>query len=229
MKKVILLGLILISTISIYFTYSEVEDRNKNITLNESEIEVEDLELDIFEEKMLQKVEEHLSLSKIDKVLEEEKSHITLKDIEPEIVRDSIDIITPLSLDEVKNLPLKEGITPLTAIQLTKNTIKKLKVGDRISLPQLGDGQFDANITSKIVHKNGAISVSGNLLDTYGHYSVVLTEGKNMIFGTINTPSGSFEIEVKDGSGYIYATQTIDENWIEYEKDDFLIPNHQSN
>jgi len=72
---------------------------------------------------------------------------------------------------------------------------------------------------------SGTVTVTGHLLDDGGDYSVVLTEGKNMSFGTITTPNGAFEIEARDGKGYIYSAEAINSAMIDYSKDDTLIPN----
>jgi hypothetical protein len=126
-------------------------------------------------------------------------------------------------MEEVKkNFPTKEGITPVIAVEVLKNSVSNLEVGDTISLPYMGSGEYEATITSKKTHKNGSVSVSGNLKDSDNKYSVVLTEGKSMSFGTITTPNGSFEIETKDGKGYVYSTDAIDKKWIDYTKSDTL-------
>jgi hypothetical protein len=68
------------------------------------------------------------------------------------------------------------------------------------------------------------VTVTGNLIDSGNEYSIVLTEGKNMSFGSVTTPNGTFEIETKDGKGYVYSTTSIDNKWIDYSKSDTLEP-----
>ena len=128
------------------------------------------------------------------------------------------------SIEKEENFPSKNGIIPVTAIEMPKNSIAKLNIGDTVSLPYMGTGQFDAKITTKTTHKNGSITVTGNLVDSDSQYSVVLTEGNNMSFGTVTTPHGSYEIEVKNGQGYVYSTDSIDNEWVDDSKKDTLIP-----
>ena len=229
MKKVLLfIAVTLVAVLGYQLISSSKKSEEPILTsLDIEEINIDKIEkeLPLLDDEILEFKEENLTLEDIDKELKEEKNLEIPKEVEPEMVAQSKDLMVELSMEEVqRNFPSKEGIKPIIAIELPKNSIAKLNIGDTVALPYMGDGEFEAKITQKSEHKNGSVTVTGNLIDTGNQYSVVLTEGKNMSFGTVTTPNGSFEIETKDGQGYVYSTDEIDKEWIDYNKKDTLEP-----
>ncbi len=227
MKKIILVILVLGLVLLLYFTffYSKI-DSSVSVATNSVELNLdENLDIPTLDDEVLDSKEENLTLDDIDKALVlEEKS---IEKIEPEIVEERKDIWVQSDMKNVeKKFSSKEEVLPLIAIKLPKNTIKNLNVGDTVVLPNMGNGEFEAKITEKKTHKNGSVTVSGNLIDSGNQYAVVLTEGKNMSFGTVNTPNGSFEIETRNGVGYVYSTDDIDRAYIDHNKTDVLIPKY---
>ena len=222
MKKLILLTAIILIAIT---TYTLLTPSTSNSTVTET-IEEEIPKAPELEDEALIFDEENLNLDNLEDDLKEEKK-IVPKEVEPEMVEEESeeikDIMVETDIEEVKkSFPVKEGINPLIAVEIPKGTIRKLEIGDKVSLPYMGAGEYEATITEKTTHKNGSVSVTGNIFDSGNQYSVVLTEGKSMSFGTVTTPNGSFEIETKDGQGYVYSTDTIDKKWIDYTKSDTL-------
>jgi len=220
MKKIIVGGVLLLLVVLLYFIFSssKSETVKKNISkalLTQKEKEAFPL-LEVEDE-----AEENLTLALAPIELNTPKERV------PEMVEDEVvDIMVETTMDEVsKNFPPKEGVKPVTAINLPQHVIANLKIGDTVSLPNMGNGEFNAKITSKKRHKSGSVTVTGNLVDYGDDYSVVLTEGKKMSFGTVTTPNGSYEIEARDGQGYVYSTEAIDSARIDDSKEDFLIPN----
>lgn len=221
-------GLLIVLVIALYFLLSSskeqidkkvksVQSVTKDVSSQSQNDEFPLLEITKDE------VEENLTLaiSQIDLNISQEEDNKS--DTKEERI---VDIFVETTIDEVsKDFPPKEDIEPLTAINIPKSSIKNLKIGDIVYLPNMGDGEFNAQITSKKIHKSGTVTVTGYLLDDGGDYSVVLTEGKNMSFGTITTPNGDFEIEARGGKGYIYSAEAINSAMIDYSKDDTLIPN----
>ena len=230
MKKIIFFLLLVVVAIGVYFSSVSSEKQVPEIiTLDDIEQIEDDFDEEPLLEELIEEKEENLSIKDIEKVLDLEDNELMPKEIEPEMVADALDIMVETEMADVeKNFPSKEGIKPVTAIEMSKNSVAKLNIGDTVSLPYMGTGQFDAKITSKTTHKNGSVTVSGNLVDSNSGHSVVLTEGKNMTFGTVTTPNGSYEIEVKNGQGYVYSTDEIDKKWIDYGKSDTLTP-HEHN
>jgi len=226
MKKIIFFLLLVVIGIGIYFSFFSSQVKvDKALIVNDIEQLDADVQEELILDDLIEEKEENSSVEDIDKALASEKDDDISEEVEPEMVEDAKDIMVETDIDEVqKELPIKEGITPVASIKIPKNSIKNLNIGDTVSLPYMGNGQFDAKISDKQIHKNGSVTVTGNLVDSDKEYSVVLTEGKSMSFGTITTPNGSFEIETKNGVGYVYSTDDIDKKLIDYSKKDTLVP-----
>ena len=225
MKKFILVILVFSLVFLWYFTFfSSKVDSSVSVVTNSVELNLdENLEIPILEDEVLDNKEENLTLDEVDRALVLEEK--TLEVIEPEMVEERKDIWVQDDIEDVvKEFSSKEGVSPIIAINLPKNTIKNLNVGDTVLLPNMANGNFEAKITEKKTHKNGSVTVLGNLIGSGNQYAVVLTEGKNMSFGTINTPNGSFEIETRNGVGYVYSTDDIDRAYIDHNKTDVLVP-----
>ena len=231
MKKVILVVLALILVIVLYFMFStskverpmkvekaiKVETAIKTVSKN-VKAKIEEDEFPLLE---IKDDEENLT---IDELLVAE-NQVPEEDVSEKLEDEIVDIMVESSMDEVeKSFPLKEGITPVSAINLPQQSIANLNVGDIVSLPNMGTGEFNAKINTKKTHKNGSVTLTGNLVDSGNKYAVVLTEGKNMSFGTVTTPNGSFEIETRNGVGYVYATDAIDRAYIDHTQTDVIIP-----
>ena len=224
MKKLIWFTAILFVAIT---TYQFLAPSTSNSTVTDKIEEEKILEAPLLEDEALIFDEEDLKFDNLEKSLEEEDKDLVPKEVVPEMVqeasRERKDIMVQTDIEEVKkSFPTKEGVSPLIAVEIPKGTVSKLNIGDKILLPYMGTGEYEATITEKTTHKNGSVSVTGNLDDSGNQYSVVLTEGKNMSFGTVTTPNGSFEIETKNGQGYVYSTDSIDQKWIDYTKSDTL-------
>ena len=169
-------------------------------------------------------ISELASLEKLDLNLSNEKIEIQKIDETPIMNKN---IYTEIDKDELlKSLPIKRKVQPRFAIQLTQGSIHKLNVGDTITLPNVGQVEYEATISKKIVHDNGSVSVTGNI-NGESSYAVVLTEGKKNSYATINTPEGSFEIETINGQGYIYSVEDLENRLIDPNKDDFIAPNKE--
>ena len=226
MKRAILvivaLGLALVGYLSFY---TSKVDSSVSVATNSVELDLdENLDVPTLEDEVLDEKEENLTLDDVDKALVLDSK--SLEETEPEMVKERKDTWVQSNMEDIeKEFSSKEGVSPLIAIKLPKNTIKNLNVGDTVVLPNMGNGEFEAKITEKKIHKNGSVTVLGNLIDSGNQYAVVLTEGKNMSFGTVNTPNGSFEIETRNGVGYVYSTDDIDRAYIDHDKSDVIVPN----
>jgi len=169
--------------------------------------------------------DEELTLIDIDRVLTADNRMEMIEEDVPKIEEASM-IIFEDDMEEVKKkVSPKKGIAPLFAIRIDNNVLSKLNIGDTLVLPYMGLDEYEATIEDKVIHQNGSVSVTGNLVDS-DQYSIVFTQGKTSLYGTVVTPTGSFEIETKNGYGYIYNTARIDNKWIDYQKSDTLTPTH---
>jgi len=175
------------------------------------------------EEALLEIPDENLEINDIDTALEEDS-----KESIPPTSHDAINtIFKEANLNTItSNIPQKEGIQPLSAIKIHPNSIAKIKIGDTIVLPFMDDATYNAKISTKIKHQNGSISITGNLIDTDNTYSITLTQGKKSAFGSITTPDGAYEIEMRNGNGYVYSVEDIDNNRIDYDHTDVMHVTH---
>jgi len=200
------------------FQYVELTITEEIKALDNEKLE-EDLGLDLLDD-------EELTLIDIDRVLTADNRMEVIEEDVPRIEEASM-IIFEDDMEEVKKrVSPKKGIPPLFAIRIDNNVLSKLNIGDTLVLPFMGLDEYEATIEDKVIHPNGSVSVSGNLVDS-DQYSIVFTQGETSLYGTVVTPTGSFEIETKNGYGYIYNTANIDSRWIDYQKSDTLNPRHE--
>ena len=228
MKKILIPIFVAMVLFLLYkFFFLDVIKQDKTDVTQAVDKEIKMLELATLEDEGLLTFEEdNLSVEDIDSALKKEQEADS--EVEPKMVNDEhmlYNIMLEANMDEVnKEITPKSGIDPIIAIKVEKESLKNLKKGDRIALPYMGMGEYEAQISSKTIHKNGSVSVTGNIVGSNGDYSVVLTEGKNSMFGSITTKDGAFEIETINGKGYVYSVDEIDREWIDYGKKDTLEP-----
>ena len=229
MNKIAILTLLAISSVATYFVVADgSESSDLKISAVTAEYIIEeisnetpkDMELYEKEDKELVSLPDYdFDINEIDEALELTK----MAEVDSDRLYEHNNIFIESSMDIVsQDLAQKKGINPLSAIEINKNSITKVKVGDIIALPFVDAAKYKAKISDKIVHKDGSTSITGNLTDTDKKYSIVLTQGKNSSFGSLTTPEGAYEIEVVNGKGYIYSVNDIDKKYIDYDKEDVI-------
>jgi hypothetical protein len=223
MLKILLVPISLLTLYTFYNLISshEVVREHKTAVAGVSIEAVDDFDHDNFDDKYLELLDERdVILDRIDAELNEEpKGEV----IVPAALADPQAFIKEGSIEEAeKVISKKQGVEPLFAIKIDKSTIRQLEIGETLALPYMGG--YEAKVSNKIVHKNGSVSITGNLVNADNNYVVVFTEGKSAIFGTVTTPDGAYEVETKNGQGYIYAVNDIDTKWIDYTQSDTVNP-----
>ncbi len=230
MKKTLIFTILVISSVATYFVVAENSKSSDLKISNQTQIKAQketlnqitkDIELYDKEDKKLlslpnddfdiSEIEKALKLTNIDELDSESSSH----EHDDIFIESSINIVA-------QDLEQKNGVDPLSAIEINKNSISKVKVGDVIVLPFVDAAKYKAKISEKIVHNDGSTSIVGDLVNTDKQYSIVLTEGKHSSFGSLRTPEGAYEIEVVNGKGYIYSVNEIDNKYIDYNKADVI-------
>lgn len=222
MKKVVItLTIILALLIGIKILSSN--DQKHNQIANE---EIKDVDT-FFALPKEEKLSEFTKLAKVDEEKEQlsEKSLDKVKEEKETKVQSLYQKIDKETL--LKEVAPKKLVTPLLAINIEEKTIAELSVGDVIQLPPVGQVTYEAVISQKVRHKNGSVSVSGNLIgDGNDKHAVILTEGKTTSYASISTPEGAFEIETVNGKGYIYSVKEIENSYVDPHKEDILHPPH---
>ncbi len=228
MNKIVIFTLLAISSVATYFVVAggsessntkvaplAVETPQQNVAEIPKDMEFYDKQ----DKELMSLPKYNLDISEIDEALE--LNEIASVDIN--MPHEHKDIFLESSINIVsQEFPQKDGIEPLSAIEIKKDSISKVKIGDTITLPFVDDAKYRAKISDKIIHKDGSTSITGNLINSNKKYSVVLTQGKNSSFGSLTTPEGTYEIEVLNGKGYVYSVNDIDKKRIDYTKEDVI-------
>jgi hypothetical protein len=228
MNKIVIFTLLAISSVATYFVVAggsessntkvaplAVETPQQNVAEIPKDMEFYDKK----DKELMSLPKYNLDISEIDEALE--LNEIASVDID--MPHEHKDIFLESSINIVsQEFPQKDGIEPLSAIEIKKDSISKVKIGDTITLPFVDDAKYRAKISDKIIHKDGSTSITGNLINSNKKYSVVLTQGKNSSFGSLTTPEGTYEIEVLNGKGYVYSVNDIDKKRIDYTKEDVI-------
>ena len=130
-------------------------------------------------------------------------------------------IFEELDIDSVQldRVPI-EGVKPISALRMKQGTIKEIEVSDTILLPNIDGTVYELTITGKDISPRGNVSVDGSFSENGVNYSAILTEGSNAAFISMNTPEGTYEVELLDGIGFVYNSSDIDNTKIDYTKTD---------
>ena len=130
---------------------------------------------------------------------------------------------TDAYMDDVK-LTLKplEGVKPISAIQLEQGIIKQSRVGDIILLPTIEGSNYELEVTYRSVSSNGNVSLNGIFEENGITYHSIITEGSSTALLSFNSPTGSYEVELENGLGYMYLSKDIENERIDYSKSDVI-------
>ncbi len=220
-KRYILVGIFILCMIGGVSAFVHFEDMHRPLEIEKkiSDVDANDI---VEPEEIIKSVEK----------MQEEAARLqgqseALDDATKEIKRDSqvvANIFQEIDISDVTSVQ-KSDIQPVGALSVEQGSISQIKVGDKIELPLLGNSNYEAKITKKIKNPTGSVTVSGNLVED-DKYSVVITESKKGVYGSITTPDGDYEIEVQNGKGYIYSVSDIENKRVDYKKsDEMTLPN----
>jgi len=133
----------------------------------------------------------------------------------------SYSIFEELDIDSVRlDIEPIEGVEPIAALRMKKNTIKEIELGDTILLPSIEGSTYELTVTHKEVSPRGNVSIDGSFSENGVKYTAILTEGNKAAFISMNTPEGTYEVELLNGIGYVYANSDINKAKIDYTKTD---------
>lgn len=199
---------------------TKIDKNTEEITsmdLNDSLLSLKDM-LDSIKDKNLSNLD-------IVKNMGSDSLYNSLKELEIKEFEESLEIYEDIDIEELeREMPTKKLVKPVLGITIKEKSIAKLNIGDTIKLPEINSFQYEAKITEKITHKNGSVSVTGNLLPKENkQYSIIFTEGKKNTYASISTPEGAFDIETINGKGYVYSVKEMDKKYIDKSKEDFIL------
>jgi len=127
------------------------------------------------------------------------------------------------SIDDMKErIEHMPDVLPVGAIRMQQGMLANLQVGDSIQLPSIDGTSYALQITNRSVSDTGNVSVDGSYVENEVTYRSILTEGKHSAFISMSTPTGTYEVELQDGIGYIYAVADIENAKIDFSKSDVM-------
>ena len=134
--------------------------------------------------------------------------------------------IIPFSEEDIDDTKLVmktiSGVAPISAVRLNKGMLKTVKVGDTLVLPEIDGVSYELEITHRTVSANGNISLNGTFSENGIPYHSIITEGGKSTLMSFSTPTGSYEVELLDGLGYMYLNADIENEKIDYSKSDVI-------
>jgi len=155
-------------------------------------------------------------------------NNFTMSDTGVENTPDSLETktITPFNEEDIDETKLImetiSGVEPISAIRINKELIKTVNIGDILVLPELDGVSYELEITHRTVSANGNISLNGTFSENGIPYHSIITEGGKSTLMSFSTPTGSYEVELLDGLGYIYLNADIENEKIDYTKSDVI-------
>ena len=165
-----------------------------------------------------------ISPRKIDTI--SKKSNFNIFKKGKEALTKSSQTISPFSevdIDDTK-LTMKTipGVEPISAIHINKNMLKTVQTGDTLVLPEIDGVSYELEVTHRTVSNNDNISLNGIFTDNGIKYNAIITEGTKSTLMSFSTPTASYEVELLDGTGYIYLNADIENEKIDYAKSDVI-------
>ena len=146
---------------------------------------------------------------------------INIAEKENYLENQSYAIFEELDIDAIASdmTPIAD-VDPISALRMKQGTIKEIEIGDTIRLPSIEGMSYELSITHKEVSSRGNVSIDGSFSENGVKYTAILTEGSKAAFISMNTPEGTYEIELLNGIGYVYANSDINKAKIDYTKTD---------
>ena len=154
------------------------------------------------------------------------KSDLNIFKKEKEALTKSSQMISPFNevdIDDVKlTMQTIVGVEPISAIHIDKNMLKTVQTGDTLVLPEIDGVSYELEVTHRTISENDNISLNGVLSENGIEYHAVITEGTKLTLMSFSTPTASYEVELLDGTGYIYLNADIENEKINYAKSDVI-------
>ncbi|HEO97898.1 MAG TPA: hypothetical protein ENO02_01205 [Epsilonproteobacteria bacterium] len=131
------------------------------------------------------------------------------------------------SVDDMEEkIPFKKNVKPIEAFTLKTGSIKKLRKGDTIVLPEINNIEYELKVSDRQKNADGSITLRAEIVDDDSISFSLMTEGQNTAFITLSSPEGTYQLEVYNGNGYVYDTNDIKRARIDYSKTDAMLPPH---
>lgn len=199
MKKVIFWLFILSIGVGGYIFYNSYQDTNihrEKESINKIEIakKTEDNQKNITEEKL---PDDSKLLSLDEPFLSQEISEETHKEDNRKKIISEIDIDTVNS-----KFPSRKDAQPIMAVEMDSKTISNLVEGSEVEIAI--PNQTFVGVVEKKKYSMGKSIVITGVSKENSDYGFLITQGEKSSFATVHSVDGIYEIEMRDGIGYIY-------------------------
>ena len=230
MKKIVIASLLVVGAIAIFFTFTF--NRVKKKTVAKSSFPVQNIEKDSSFKDEKDKV---VNLSKSNKkeqtnnqrelVIKENNLEEELEDLHKEYS------FEPISTAEVsQDFPPKKFVKPVGAISMPKEEFENLHVGNKINFVDIEGMNYSLELKG-VEPMDGSNSFFGEVESSDGmHYQTIVTVGEDGSgYIHLATSKGVYEIELKNGKGYVYRSSDIQKGMGDEKEDDFLVKKFNKN
>ncbi len=190
----------------------------------------ESLEKSSFAEFNKSPKEKQLEKSMQKRVKKEEKDSVEVVISESNLEEELEDLhkersFEPLSVAELsQEMPYREFVEPVTAVVMPKEEFQDLHVGNKINFMDIEGMNYSVELKG-VEPMNGSSSYFGKIESSDGmKYSTIVTIGEDGSgYIHLATSKGVYEIELKDGKGYVYRSRDINRALGDKKSDDFLV------
>jgi flagellar basal body-associated protein FliL len=136
------------------------------------------------------------------------------------------DAFISIAIDYAKDIKkAKSGVEPLVAFEFKEGSIKNLDVGDTIVLPEIDNVDYKLKVSKKTLNKmSDSTTLETSIEGEEPYYYALMTEGKDSAYITLNSPEGSYTIEIMQGIGYAYSVAEVNHVKMDYSHTDAVMP-----
>jgi len=103
----------------------------------------------------------------------------------------------------------RKYIKPISAIQMNLHAFKQLNIQDTIVLTDIEGLDYPLTVTHIQTNNDASITMTASYADEGIGYTSTMTQSDNEGFISLATAQGLYEIETKNGVGYVYKTGDI--------------------
>jgi len=133
-------------------------------------------------------------------------------------------IYETITIEEAElKVQARKNITPIAAIEMRDYSIGTLQPDDTLLMPDIEGIDYTIKVTNVVKNSDGSITATGSYSDEGIRYTTTITRSQKVSFINLSTAQGSYEIETRNGVGYIYKTQSIRKQMQDTHLDDRIV------
>ena len=212
-KKILLLLSIIVLGLVLFVFYTNIP--TKKISISTKSVVKDDTKLIQTSHKAIKTV-----IPTVRKEVKNKKQII--KNTPPS--RNELNLYESLTIEEAQlTSKARKSIEPIAAIQMNPQGLNKLKVKDTLLLPDVEGVDYPLTITHIQTNTDGSVTTTGSYSDEGITYTTTMTLSTDESFISLATAQGMYEIETKNGVGYVYKTEEIRKRLQRSSLDDVII------